>query len=211
MALFGWKSGKRPEKKDILYELTDCSARPLARALRVESQGHRNLYLKLLDGSPEALAEAELLQAIPRDKTQPPLLARLAGVRGDAVSLEPVREGGAIRLNFRVPIAFDSFLYPPGRGRGALRSVDLSCGGLAFRSPRPMRPGERFQVVIPPVSEGPLLVWAELLRTRNDPGEYPFYACKFLDLIEEEEHLLREAVFAAQVSARRGAPRPASV
>lgn len=211
MALFGWKSEKRPEKKDLLYEITDCSARPLARGLRVEAPGHRNLYVKLLSGNARSLREAGILQAIPRDSALPPMIARLIGAQGDAVSLEPIREGGAVRLNFRVPVAFDSFLYPPGGGRGALRSIDFSCGGLAFRTPRPMRPGERFELVIPPVSEGPLLVWAELLRSRDDPGEPPAYACKFLDLIDEEEHLLREAVFAIQVDTARRKPKSAAL
>lgn len=199
MALFGWKNEKRPVKKDLFYVLMDSNARELAHGLRVEAPGHKNLYIKLLDGSIDALQDAAILEAVPRDKEQLPVMVRLAGSHGDAVALEPVREPGAVRRNYRVPVSFDSYLYPPAGGRSSLHAINLSCGGLAFRSIRPMLIGERFQVVIPPVSEGPLLVWAELLRTREDPGRTTFYACKFIDLIDDEEHLLREAVFAIQV------------
>ena len=77
--------------------------------------------------------------------------------------------------------------------------MDLSCGGIAFHSPHVFTPHEVFEVVVPLVSEEPLLLRTEALRARADPGKGNFYACRFVDLIDDEESMLREAVFAIQI------------
>lgn len=201
MALFGRKAEKRKEGLTGLYLLMDSNSRMLARGRRLDAPGRKNIYIKLIDGNARTLVDAGIIQAVPQDKSLPPQITRVADFREDAIALEPLRElGSEVRRNFRVPVVFDSFVYPPGGGRAPMRSVDLSCGGLAFRSPRPFAVGETFEVVIPMTSEGPLVLTGEILRVHLETDGNNFYACKFIHMIDDEESFLREAVFAIQIS-----------
>lgn len=70
-----------------------------------------------------------------------------------------------------------------------------------------MKIGERFEVVIPVTSE-PLVVQGEILRKRlTEREDTTMYAAKFIELCNDEETLIREAVFNLQLSGR---PRQAS-
>ena len=149
-----------------------------------------------------------MLQVVPQDKSLPPLMTRVVDFRENAVALQPMRElGSDVRRNFRVPVVFGSFLYPRSGGRAALRSVDLSCGGAAFRANCSLAVGDVFELVVPLTSEGPLLLNAKLLRVHLEPTGPSFFACKFVDMINDEEALLREAVFAIQISSARARTR----
>ncbi len=199
MALFGKKAEKR---QPVIYVLLDSNSRVLARGKKYKSApDSQELHILLIEGDPARLNAAEIVQAVPQDKSMLTQMTRVVGCHENLVTLVPLRgAGAAMRRNFRVPVAFDSFVYPSGGGRAAMRSVDLSCGGVAFRSPCVLAVGSIFEVVIPITAEGPLLVSAELLRVHLEPDGRHFYACKFINLIDDEETMLREAVFAVQVS-----------
>ena len=113
--------------------------------------------------------------------------------------------GNDMRKNLRVPVQVDSFAYPLSgswRGRRAVETHDLSCGGVAFFCDREFQVGEQFEVVIPVTSE-PLVVKGQILRQRTVDGrEDTLYAAKFIDLCNDEETILREAVFNLQLSGR---------
>ncbi len=199
--LFGKKQEKQETPSEVgIYSLMDSNSRLIARGTHHEFES-QYLFFTLFEGDVKAVEAAKIIQVVPQDKSLPPQMTRYAGFRNGIVALEPMREvGAAMRKNFRVPVSFESFVYPASRPRSTLRSVDLSCGGIAFHSPCVLATGEVFEIVIPLVSEEPLLVRAEALRGRTDPGQGNFYACKFVDLIDDEETLLREAVFAIQIS-----------
>ncbi|MBE6909732.1 MAG: PilZ domain-containing protein [Ruminococcaceae bacterium] len=206
MALFG-KKVNRPGSENV-YVLMDSDSRTLARGKRMKAQGSSNLYIKLLEGDVKALSDASVLQVVPQDKSLPPLMARVIDFRESAVALKPMRElGSDVRRNFRVPVAFESFLYPAAGGRAALRAANLSCGGIAFFSPCALAIGNVFELVVPLTSEGPLLLNAQLLRVHLAEDGNHFFACKFIDMIDDEETLLREAVFAVQISAAKARAR----
>jgi len=128
--------------------------------------------------------------------------------RNDIIQLE-VRKtaaaGNDMRKNLRVPVQVDSFAYPLSgswRGRRAVETHDLSCGGVAFFCDREFQVGEQFEVVVPVTSE-PLVVKGQILRQRPVDGrEDTLYAAKFIDLCNDEETILREAVFNLQLSGR---------
>ena len=201
MALFGRKAEKRVSDSSGIYLLMDSNSRMLGRGKRMDAPGRKNIYIKLIEGNVKALVDAGILQAVPQDKSLPPQMTRVADFRDNAVALEPMRElGSEVRRNFRVPVVFDSFVYPPSGGRSPIKSVDLSCGGIAFRAPRAFAVGDTVEVVVPPTSEGPLLLHAEILRVHLEPEGDNFYACKFVNMIDDEESLLREAVFAIQIN-----------
>ncbi|MBQ9648180.1 MAG: PilZ domain-containing protein [Oscillospiraceae bacterium] len=202
MALFGRKTEKKaPVDNAGVYVLMDSNSRMLARGRLMDAPGRRNLYIKLTDGDVKTVADAGIVQAVPQDKSLPPQMTRVADFRPGAVALEPMRElGTEVRRNFRVPVAFDSFVYPESGGRAAMTSVDLSCGGIAFRSPQMFAVGDVFEIVVPMTSDGPLLLRAEVLRVHLEQEAGNFYACKFVNMIDDEESYLREAVFAIQIS-----------
>ncbi len=204
MALFGKKADKQQENPDV-YMLMDSSSHMLARGIRLPSPGQQLvLFIRLTEGDLQQVVAAGIVQAVPLDKSQPSQMTRVIDSRANAVALAPMRaQGATLRRNFRVPVTFESFVYPPTGGRGSMRSIDLSSGGLAFRSPWTFAVGDQFEVVIPITSDGPLLLRAELLRVHLEPGAQNFYACKFLDLIDDEEAMLRETVFAIQIDAAR--------
>lgn len=204
--------GKRQEKQEKpnesgIYSLMDSNSRLLARGSHHDFES-QYLFFTLIEGDLRDIEQANIIQVVPQDKSLPPQMTRYAGFRNDIVALEPMRQAGAaIRKNFRVPVAFLSYVYPASGPRAAMRSVDLSCGGIAFHSSHVFAPSEVFEVVVPLVSEEPLLLRAEALRARADPGIGNFYACKFVDLIDDEEALLREAVFAIQIKSYKAQNR----
>lgn len=201
MGLFSRKQEK--PKEENFYVLMDSNSRPCARGVRKAAPDGKTLFISLVEGDTAMLSRIGVLQAVPQDKSLPPQMVRFIGSRERIIALEPMRDlGSAMRRNFRVPVTFDSFVYPPGGGRAALRSVDLSCGGIAFRCRMSLAVGDRFEVVVPLTSEGPLLLNAEALRVHLDPGGN-LYACKFVDMIDDQETMLREAVFAIQISTSR--------
>ncbi len=203
MALFGKKAEKQQESPSV-YLLMDSNSHMLARGTRMEAPGQKTLYIKLLEGNLQQVVAAGIVQAVPQDKSLSPQMTRVIDFRVNAVALEPMRALGAeVRRNFRVPVTFESFVYPAAGGRGSMRSIDLSCGGVAFRSPWSFAVGETFELVVPLTSEGPLLMTAELLRVHLEPNKYNIYACKFIDVIDDEESMLREAVFAIQIDSVR--------
>lgn len=196
--------GKRQEKQEKpseagIYSLMDSNSRLLARGTHHEFES-QYLFFTLFEGDLIDIEQANIIQVVPQDQSLPPQMTRYAGFRNGIVALEPMRQAGAaVRKNFRVPVSFNSFVYPASAPRSTMRSVDLSCGGIAFHSPHVFAPKEVFEVVVPLVSEEPLLLRAEALRARADPERGNFYACSFVDLIDDEETLLREAVFAIQI------------
>ena len=206
MALFGRKKNRGGDENTLL--LMDRDSRLLARGRRMDAPDGGDLFVRLLEGDAGTLSDVGVLQVVPKDKSRPPQMARVVDFRENAVALRPMRElGSDVRRNFRIPVAFDSFLYPASGGRAALRSVDLSCGGIAFLSDCELAVGAAFELVVPLTSEGPLLIGAQVLRARPMEDGRSLYACKFIDMIDDEEALLREAVFAVQISAVRARKR----
>ena len=203
MALFG----KKPKAESCagIYLLMDSGSHMLARGRLKSAPGSENLNIALIEGDTDRIKDAGIIQAVPQDKSLPVQMTRVLSCWNGTVTLEPMRQLGAeVRRNFRVPVRFESFVYPKSvRGRATMTSVDLSCGGVAFYSPVPFRIGDWFEVVRPMTSEGPLLLTAEILRVHLEPNGQNLYACKFVNMIDDEETLAREAVFAIQLDSAR--------
>lgn len=110
------------------------------------------------------------------------------------------RLGAELRKNLRIPVRFQSFLYsvdPEHPGRLPIFSFDLSCGGISFFCGKQLPTGLRAQVVIPVTSQ-PLVLELEVLRRCSTRESVPLYAARFVDLLREEESMVREAVFGLQ-------------
>ena len=198
---------KRSIDKTKLYMLMDRESKLLGRGERYGKENESTLHIRVFDGEPEAIAAAEIVQAVPSNDASAILMGKIISRHGSEIVIEPMRQLGAeVRRNFRMPVTFESFVYPAEGGRSPIKSKDLSCGGIAFYSTYEFNVGDTFEVVIPITEGGPLLLKTQVLRILAHEGPISLYACKFIDMIHDEESLLREAVFNIQLRAVR-APR----
>ena len=192
------------KKRPPVYLIMDKDSHILAKGDLDGELTDRNLQMKIVEGTADSVVQAELVQVISSESRDPLLMGQVIMRRGNLVVLEPLRKlGEEVRRNFRMPVSFDSFLYLPEGGRYPIRSVDLSCGGIAFYCTGVFEIGARYEIVIPITLESPLIVNCQILRAEPYEGVIMFYACKFVDIIDDEETVIREAVFNVQLESIR--------
>lgn len=191
--------------------ITDSQSEPLANGILEIAQGSTVWRVRVLDGGIGQVLEHEFLQFIGMDEDLPPMSGQiLSREDGDILRIKPLSElGENARKNLRVPVRFDSFLYPLSgswRGRLPIVSYDLSCGGIAFFCDHPLGVGETAEVVIP-ITTRPLLLNLQILRTLPSGSPTPLYAARFMNVIHDQEVLLRKAVFSQQLRGSNLLPR----
>lgn len=201
-------------QEQTLYLLLDSKGIPIAQA---RPQGPAAIggslwQLMVLDDKIDLVLEHKQFKLMAMTDASPSYEGTLVRSRNDMIQLEvrkSATSGNDMRKNLRVPVHVKSFLYPVSGGWAGRREVetnDLSCGGVAFFTDHSLQVGELFEIVVPVTSE-PLVVKGEILRIRpSDKGGSILYAAKFIELCNDEETLLREAVFNLQLSGR---PKPA--
>ena len=154
------------------------------------------------DGDLEEIAKHTNLELVGNSDAVPALEVRIVRREGKTIVVEPIRPlEQSLRRNLRIPVRFDSFIYPKSgkwKGRAAIVSRDLSCGGLGFYCTRPLEERELVQVVIP-VTNQPLLLDMEILHWRAGVEGALLYSARFPSLLREEENMVREAVFSLQL------------
>lgn len=183
--------------------ITDSQNQPLAHAILENSPEETIWRVQVLDGGIKNVLEHEVIHLIGMTGKIPGMegsILRREG--GDRILVEPVSTlDEDVRQNLRVPFRFDSFLYPvTGTWKGRLSIIchDLSCGGIAFFCGYPLQRGEIAELVVP-ITTQPLLLKVKILRIRPSNSAVPLLSAKFVDLIHDEEVLLREAVFSQQL------------
>lgn len=183
--------------------LMDRLSIPAARGLLQSPPDAPNIQVRVLDGRIEEVLAHEILQVLLEDGKTPPRLSRIILRRGDMLVLEPLRTlGEEVRQNLRMPVDFKSFIYPDGGGQVPIRGNDLSCGGISFYSSHDFAEGEEFEIAIPITAEGPLLLRGHILRRRDSRGGNDLYAAKFVDMINDQERRVRQAVFSVQLKGK---------
>lgn len=186
------------------YMVLDSQSIPVARAVLENHPEARVWQIRILDGEVEAVLEHELLQLLGTDENNPGMVGRVLRFRGNVVELEPLRAlEEEVRQNLRVQVSFETYIYTLGakgqvKGRIPVNVHDLSCGGVAFFSVRELERGQLLEIVIT-MTEQPLILKIQVLRLRPSPSKVPLYAAKFIELTNDEEKLLREAVFSQQI------------
>lgn len=192
------------------YMISDSQNEPLARAILKTPPDSRVWHLHVLDGDLNQVLEHEIVNLIAMDADHPDMTGRiLSSDHISSIEIEPVDLlGESLRQNLRVPVRFDSFIYPvtgSWTGRVPIICHDLSCGGMAFFCNFQLRITEIVEAVIPITSQ-PVILRARILRLRASNSNIPLYSTRFVDMIHDEEVIVREAVFSQQI-ANQGAQK----
>ncbi len=193
-----------------IYLLLDSKGTPIARGRIQGSTGGPFWQIQVEDGKIDEILEHKRLKLLSITDAGPSYEGTIVRSRNDMIQLEVTKlnqDAGDMRKNLRVAVRFQSLIYPltgDWRGRRAVESNDLSCGGVAFFTDHSLQVGEQLEIVIPVTSQ-PLVLKCQVLRLRpTERASCVLYAAKFVDMCEDEETLLREAVFNLQL---RGRPK----
>ena len=199
------------QEQGRIYLLLDEGGAPIAQARPQGPSATEGTLWQLLvmNDKIDDVLEHKQFKLLSIQDSSPSYEGTLVRHRNDIIQLEVRKTAAAgddMRKNLRVPVRVHSFIYPVGggwRGRREVNTHDLSCGGIAFYCAGEFQIGERFEIVIPVTSE-PLVVTGQILRHPADSraAAESFYAAKFVELCNDEETLLREAVFNLQLSGR---------
>lgn len=188
------------------YLILDTQNHALANGELVTAPGASPMRLNILNRKVDAVMEHEVVTLFSASSEELPIQCRILRQRGDAVLLEKIATlDPEVRRNLRVPVKFDTFLYalPESgwRGRREACSIDLSCGGIAFYADCLLELHEQAEIVIVPTEE-PVILRCEVLRRQELQNGRFLYATKFVDMCEDEEVAVREAVFSLQLQSR---------
>lgn len=194
-----------------LYLMLDSKGTPIARGRVQGNTSGQYWQIQVEDGKIDEILEHKTLLLLSMMDSEPSYQGVIVRSRNDMIQIEVTkveRDSNDMRKNLRVVVHFKSLIYPlTGRwkGRRAIESNDLSCGGVAFFTDHSLQVGEQLEIVIPVTSQ-PLVVRCQILRMRpTENAAVPImYAAKFVDLCNDEETLLRESVFNLQL---RGRPK----
>ena len=188
------------------YLILDTQNHALANGQLATAPGDSPMRLNIQDHKVDDVMAHEVVTLFSSSSEELPIQCRILRQRGDAVLLEKIATlDPEVRRNLRVPVKFDSYIYPlptsSWSGRAAVQSLDLSCGGIAFYSDRPLELHEQMEIVIVPTEE-PVILRCEILRKQELQNDRFLYATKFVDMCEDEEVVVREAVFSLQLQSR---------
>ena len=186
-----------------LYLILDSQGTPLANAVLESPPNSEVLQIRILNDKVEAVAAHREIQLIGMDDSTPNRVGVIIRQRDDKMVIQPTAAlGPNARENLRILTDFESVMYPSSghwRGQRAFKAKDLSCGGIAFWSTIFLEDREIVEIVLP-VTDSPLLVRTQMIRMLEDnSSRLPLYAAKFVDLIHDEEALIRKAVFSIQI------------
>lgn len=192
---------------DGFYLLLDSANTPLARGKMMSAPGSKMIQMRVLDDKIDKVLDHEVIQLISMGAGEVPLQTHLVRHRDDMVILERMGTlNPEIRRSLRIPVKFDTYLYPMHflsrwKGRREARSIDLSCGGVAFYGSRGLEVGEKMEIIIP-ITSNPIIMRIQILRVQELKGDRTYYASKFIDMCRDEEEMICEAVFSIQLENR---------
>lgn len=179
----------------IRFAIVTDERHTLATCVMLSQQG-QNKQLKLLTYPDVDLCSIDSLNLFSLNSTQFMAWAGKVTKQKDeqVIFLAEEQIDANFRRKLRIDIELNTFMYPINDKRTKIhvKSRDISCGGIAIYSDKKLSSGEKFEIVIPCV-ETPIIVALEVLK-KLEEGEN-LYACRFYDLIPQEEALIQESVF----------------
>ena len=188
------------------YLILDTQNHALANGELATPPGTTPMRLNVQDHKVDDVMAHEVVTLFSASSEELPIQCRILRQRGDAVLLEKIATlDPEVRRNLRVPVKFDTFLYAlpdsSWTGRRSAQSIDLSCGGIAFYADCQLELHEQAEIVVTPTEE-PVILRCEILRKQELQNGRFMYATKFVDMCEDEEVVVREAVFSLQLQSR---------
>ena len=188
------------------YLILDTQNHALANGELATAPGASPMRLNIHGNKVDDVMAHEVITLFSASSEELPIQCRILRQRGDAVLLEKIATlDPEARRNLRVPVKFDTFLYAlpasAWTGRREAQSIDLSCGGIAFYADCQLELHEQMEIVVTPTEE-PVILRCEILRKQELQNGRYLYATKFVDMCEDEEVVVREAVFSLQLQSR---------
>ena len=188
------------------YLILDTQNHALANGELATAPGASPMRLNIHGNKVDDVMAHEVIPLFSASSEELPIQCRILRQRGDAVLLEKIATlDPEVRRNLRVPVKFDTFLYAlpasAWTGRREAQSIDLSCGGIAFYADCQLELHEQMEIVVTPTEE-PVILRCEILRKQELQNGRYLYATKFVDMCEDEEVVVREAVFSLQLQSR---------
>ena len=189
-----------------IYLILNSEGQALAQAVLESPRITEIMQLRLTDDETDInFLEVGEVQCIGLDNSSVSMRGVVTMQRGERLVIKPSATLGAeARENLRIQTTFDSVMYPLTgywKGQRKIKGHDLSCGGIAFRTEQQLKNGEVVELVLP-VTDSPLILRTRVLRELPS-NDIPLYAARFVDLCQDEEFLIRKAVFSIQVSRPR--------
>ena len=182
-----------------IYLVLDSNGIPIAQAVLESPANADVMQLRILQGSADTVTARRDVQLIGMDDRAQARRGLVIRQRGDQVVIQPTAALGAeARENLRILTDFESVIYPV-TGRKNVKGKDLSCGGVAFYTEASLIEKEVVELVLP-VTDEPLLLKVRMLRSLPSDREMALWAARFVDLILDEEIMIRKSVFSIQVS-----------
>lgn len=189
-----------------LYLILDKDGGALAQAVLESPRITEVVQLRLTEETELDFLQIGEIQCIGLDNSSASMRGTVTMQRGERLVIRPgAMLGVEARENLRIQTGFESVMYPVTgywKGQRAIKGHDLSCGGVAFHTPQPLKVGEVVQIVLP-VTDSPLLLHTRVLRELNTDDQWPLYAARFTNLCLDEEFTIRKAVFSIQVARPR--------
>lgn len=188
------------------YLLMDSRSIPLACGVLETPRSAQDWKVRILGNRISDVMEHEQLQLLPLSSGGECLLGRVLGHQQNKVTVRKLQKlDSDMRQNLRVSTHFKSLIYPvtgSWRGRRWIEANDLSCGGVAFFCQSGLKDGEVVEIVIPVTTE-PVIVRCKVLRRRpSGRQDEIMYATQFINMCNDEEILIREAVFNIEVNTK---------
>ena len=184
------------------YLILDSKGRPVVHCTSLDSLSAPMWRLEMSEQDVECVMTHKNICLVGTADNCPAAEGRIVRSKGEMVWVESVRAlNEELRENLRIPVRFETFLYPvtgTWKGRRTAISYDLSCGGVAFYCAQPLEAGEIAELVVTVTSQ-PLVLRVKILRRLPSAEPIPLYAARFVDLVREEESMVREAVFSIQL------------
>ena len=171
------------------YLILDTQNKALANGELASPPGTSPMRLNILDNKVDNVMKHQVITLFSASTDELPIQCRILRQRGDAVLVEKI-------ATFVYPLAGSAW-----RGRVPVQSIDLSCGGIAFYAGHTFESHEQMEIVVTPTEE-PVILHCEILRQQELQNGRYMYATKFVDMCEDEEVVVREAVFSLQLQAR---------
>ena len=189
------------------YWMIDSRGNPVAHGTSDDGLEKSVWEIQVDSGDIKRVLSHEYVSLVSSSEKVPAMEGRIIRRDGNIISVESVRRlGEDVRRNLRMPVRFESYLYPVSeewKGRLPILSNDLSCGGISFFCARTLAEGEIVQIAVP-ITAQPLLLNIKVLRQRPSGEPIPLFAAAFEELVHEEEKMIREAVFSLQLSGTTG-------